>query len=154
MFFNSWRTCVKLAFNVPRQTRTFLVNHLLALNMVSAREEILARFTEFVNKLVLSPCREVRVMAALTSHDAKTVTGRNVALIEQESGLEVAGASVWQFRSSLVAARPEVPAADVWRPSYLEKLLDDRSNHDDGDEQEEAKAWEVRREELIQSLCV
>ena len=69
--------------NVPRQTRNFLINHLLALKMVGASEEILARFTGVMNKLFLYPCREGhRVVAALTSHDLKTVTGRNVALTE------------------------------------------------------------------------
>ena len=154
MFFNSWRTCVKLAFNVPRQTRTFFVNHLLAVNMVSAREEILARFMGFVKNLASSPCKEVRVMSALTSYDVRTVTGSNVAIIENESGLKLGKATVQQFRSSLVAARPTVPAVDVWQLPYLEKLLDDRNNHEEGVEQKEEKAWSVRREELIQSLCV
>ena len=123
---------------------------------MSAREEILARFTGFVNKLASSPCREVRVMAALTIHDARTVTGSNVALIEEESGLEVGKATIHKFRGCLVAARPEVPAADIWRLSYLEKLLKDRVSeclHQDEDSKE-AKAWALRREELIRNLCV
>ena len=128
MFFNAMKTCVKLAYQVPRQTRTFLVNHLLARDLVTAREEILSRFTGFVNKLASSPCREVRVMAALTMCDARTVTGSNVALIEGESGLEVGSATIHQFRACLVEARPEVPATDIWRLSFLEKLLEDRVN--------------------------
>ena len=155
MFFNSMRTCVKLAYHVPRQTKTFLVNHLLARDLVSAREEILSRFTGFVNKLSSSPCREVRVMAALTVHNARTVTGSNVALVEEESGLKVGRASIHHFRTSLVAARPAVPAADVWRLSFLEKLIEDRDNtflkHE---ENAETTAWAERREELIRNLCV
>ena len=118
MFFNSMRTCVKLANHVPRQTKTYLVDHLLSKDLMSAREEILAGFTGFVNKLASSPCREVRVMAALTIHDARTVTGSNVALIEEKSGLEEGKATIHNFRGCLVAARPEVPAADIWRLSY------------------------------------
>ena len=90
MFFRSWRTCVKLAYMVPRWTKTFLVDHLLAVNLVSAREDILARFTGFVDKLATSPCREVRVLVALLKQDSRSVTGSNVALIECESGLEKA----------------------------------------------------------------
>ena len=67
-----------MAFNVPRQTRKFIVNHLLAVNMVSAREEILARFAGFVNKLASSPCREVRVMAELVSHDAHCTFSKQI----------------------------------------------------------------------------
>ena len=51
MFFRSWKTCVKLAYGVPRWTKTFLVDHLLTVNLVSAREEVLTRFTGFVEKL-------------------------------------------------------------------------------------------------------
>ena len=156
MFFNSMKTCVKLAYHVPRQTRTFIVNHLLARDLVSAREEIMSRFTGFVNKLASSPCREVRVMAALTIRDARTFTGSNVALIEEESGLELGRATIHQFRTCLVAARPEVPAADVWRLSFLEKLLRDRENTclQLEEDSEEARAWTDRREELIRSLCI
>ena len=77
MFFNSMKTCVKLAYHVPRQTRTFIVNHLLARDLVSAREEIMSRFTGFVNKLASSPCREVRVMAALTIHVEESGIGKS-----------------------------------------------------------------------------
>ena len=157
MFFRSWRTCVKLAYGVPRWTKTFLVDHLLAENLVSAREEVLARFTGFVDKLATSPCREVRVLVALVKQDSRSVTGSNVALIEYESGLQLGKASVQQFRACLVAARPEVPAADFWRIPFLKKLLEDRANscinQDEDAELEEAKAWKVRREELIGSLC-
>ena len=67
-------------------------------------------------------------MAALTRWDTRTVIGSNVALIEGESGLDVGQATIHQFRTCLVAARPGVPVADVWRLSYLEKLLKDRVN--------------------------
>ena len=94
-------------------------------------------------------------MAALTMCDARTVTGSNVALIEGESGLEVGSATIHQFRACLVAARPEVPATDIWRLSFLEKLLEDRVNcclqHEENEM--EVRAWAERREELIASLC-
>ena len=157
MFFRSWRTRVKLAYMVPRWTKTFLVDHLLAVDLVSAKEEVLARFTGFVEKLAISPCREVRVLGSLIRHDSRSVTGSNVALIECESGLEVGKAPIQQFRAGLVAARPEVPSADFWRLPYLKRLLEDRTTsyiNPEGDEEEkEAKAWRKRREELIESLC-
>ena len=120
-------------------------------------EEILARFTGYVEKLVTSPCREVRVLVSLLKQDSKSVTGSNVALIESESGLEIGKASVQQFRASLVAARPEVPAVDFWRLPFLEKLLEDRkngcTNQKEDEELKETKAWSKRREEIIESLC-
>ena len=81
----------------------------------------MARFTGFVDKLTSSPCREVRVMAALVTRDARTVTGSNVGLIEEESGLQVGKTTVQQFIIGLAASRKDVPAADVWRIPFLKK---------------------------------
>ena len=42
--YNSWNTAVKLAWDCPRQTRTFLVQQVLSCGISSARTDILARF--------------------------------------------------------------------------------------------------------------
>ena len=42
--FNSWNTAVKLAWCVPRSTRTYLLQHVLSAGLPSARVDILARF--------------------------------------------------------------------------------------------------------------
>ena len=80
-----------------------------------------------------------------------------MALIECEAGLRIGNAAVQQFRAGLVAARPEVPSADLWRLPYLKRLLEDRTtsyiNPEDEEGQNEVKAWRKRREELIESLC-
>ena len=74
------------------------------------------------------------------SHDVKPVTGGNVALIEQESGLEVAASTGWQIISSLLASRHNFKSPDFWRLPFLKKLLEDPTNQDAGEEQDEAKA--------------
>ena len=36
-YFSAWRTCVKLAWQVPRAAHTYLVDHLLACDLSSVR---------------------------------------------------------------------------------------------------------------------
>ena len=61
-YFTSWRTCVKLAWQVPRQTHTYLVDHLMCSGLSSLRCDIMSRYVKFVRGLELSPSREVPVM--------------------------------------------------------------------------------------------
>ena len=42
--FNCWSTCVKLAWDVPRATHTYLVDNLLAGGLPSIRSSVLIRF--------------------------------------------------------------------------------------------------------------
>ena len=44
--YNSWTTAVKLTWNVPRATRTYLVQKVLAAVLSSARVDILARYAK------------------------------------------------------------------------------------------------------------
>ena len=60
-YFTSWRTCVKLAWQVPRQTHTYLVDHLLCSGLSSVRCDIMSIYVKFVRGLQLSPSREVSV---------------------------------------------------------------------------------------------
>ena len=85
-FFNSWTTNVKLAWNVPRGTRKYLVQQVLAPGLTSAKVEILSRFVTFFRSLREAPSHEVRTAAFLTARDLRTVTGRNVSLVARLSG--------------------------------------------------------------------
>ena len=49
---NCWSTCVKLAWNVPRATHTYFVDHLLACDLSSARVDIMVRYLKLFKGLV------------------------------------------------------------------------------------------------------
>ena len=53
---NSWKTAIKLVWNVPRATRTFLVQNVLSSGLSSARVDILARYGGFLKSLSKSQC--------------------------------------------------------------------------------------------------
>ena len=89
-------------------------------------------------------------MAHYVSRDLRSVTGRNMRLIENETGLSPWQQSPARIKQVLTSFREEVPAADQWRPAYLGRLLEQRQEaHYSGCQKEEE-----RLDGLIESLCI
>ena len=149
--FNAWTTAIKLAWHVPRGTRTYLVQKVLAPGMSSARVDILARYGGFFRGLRTSPSHEVRVMANLAARDIRSTTGKNLRVLEVASGLDPWVYGSARLKEELMEKElVEVPPTDQWRSRYLTSLLEKRQIlHYMGDK-EEGKAVA----ELIDSLCV
>ena len=115
-YFNSWTTAIKLAWDCPRGTRTYLVQQVLACGASSARVDIMARYGKFFQSLRKSPCREVAILANLIARDRRSVTGKNVRLVMENSGADVWSGSPAKIRAGLVEAElVEVAAVDKWR---------------------------------------
>ena len=145
--YNSWKTAVKLAWDVPRETRTYFVDHLLSGGVVSARIDILARFSNFYKKLRLSSSNEVQILVGIVSRDIRTTTARNLSFIREESGLDARDTSS-KIRESLIERRMGVPDEDSWRIGYLSKLLEER-------QQLSYHGQDMTRvTELIDALCI
>ena len=111
--FNARTTAIKLAWAVPRGTRTYLLQQVLAPGLTSAKVDILARYGGFFRNLRKSPSHEVAVMANIASRDIRSTTGRNLAFVRECSGLDP-----WVFGSARLkveltkAELVEVPPAD------------------------------------------
>ena len=150
-YFNSWTTAIKLAWDCPRGTRTYLVQQVLACGASSARVDIMARYGKFFQSLRKSPCREVAILANLIARDRRSVTGKNVRLVMENSGADVWSGSPAKIRAGLVEAElVEVAAVDKWRVKYLDTLLQQRQEwHYRGEMEEEEQI-----QTLIDSLCV
>ena len=82
-YYTAWQTCVKLAWHVPRQTHTYLVDNFLCSGLSSVRADILSRYLKFVQGLKMSPSREVTVMCGVVEGDVTTTTGQNLDLIRR-----------------------------------------------------------------------
>ena len=76
--FNTWSTCVKLAWGVPRATHTYLVDNLLSGGIPSIRASVLSRYCKFFNSVKTSPSLEVRVVANLAAAYIRSSTGNNL----------------------------------------------------------------------------
>ena len=50
-FCKAWNTCIKLAYDLPRNTKTFIVDNYLAINFDSVMKELFSRYVNFVKSL-------------------------------------------------------------------------------------------------------
>ena len=149
--YNSWNTAIKLAWFVPRATRTYLVQHVLSAGHTSAKVNILTRYRNFFHGLRKSPSYEVRVMANIASRDVRSTTGSNLRLVEEISGLDPWVCSAMELKVMLSKKElVTVPNQDAWRVKYLATLLAQRQElHYIGDT--------VQRDtlsDLINTLCI
>ena len=145
-FFKSWNTAVKLAYNVPLNTYTYLVEGYLAENMVTLRNKVLAQNAGFFRKLLGSPSREVRGIAKIVQFDPRSTTCRNLRLLSCRTGLRKPFEfSPVRIKSSL--KYQVVPERETWRIGLLNVLFKLRS-------EKLSKSQEFARiTEMIYSLC-
>ena len=148
---NAWRTGHKLAWDVPRGCRTYIVQTVLAPHVDSLRANLLAREVGLFRGLLTSPSHEVRVLALLAARDVRSNLGSNLALVRTLTGQDPWTAPRGGLASALEEAdRREVPEQDRWRLPYLEKLLTLRLQAFYSGEKEEVK----RLQSLINSLVI
>ena len=93
---------------------------------------------------------EVSVMCGVAKQDIRSVTGANIALIMEGTGLNPAMASRVQVKEKLLRNTAEVPDMDSWRLACLGKLLTARGESHYKAEDDEV----VRLTSLIDSLCI
>ena len=67
--FASWRTNIKLAWSLPRNTKSYFIDHLLAQQVVSPRVSLLCCFHNFFHQLLESDSDEVRIISRIAAWD-------------------------------------------------------------------------------------
>ena len=85
--YRAWNTTIKMAHGLPRQTRTFYVDHYLC-PLPSVRQLILRRYVQFVQSLMNSENPVIWKLTRLSVNNVGSVTGRNVAKMKQEFQLD------------------------------------------------------------------
>ena len=123
-YFKAWNTCVKLTWNVPRSTYTYIVEQVLAPNFVSLRNQVYSRYVNFFQQLFRSSSREVRHLVRIVARDVRSVTSRNVRLIADLTGLSPWDMARWRIKEKL--PKSQIPANQEWRIQLIQKLLDRR----------------------------
>ena len=124
-FFNSWKTCFKLAWGVPRGTHSYFLDYLSG-GLISARRDILGRYVGFYQSLLSSPSKEVIILARVVAKDIRSTTARNLRLVEEETGGLSWSTSTRRIKERLMEREPVVPRGELWRIKYLGKLLEKR----------------------------
>ena len=128
-FFNSWTTAIKLVWDCPRATRTYLVQQVLGCGSTSARTEIMARYSRFFQGLRSSPSREVATLVNLVARDIRSCTGSNISMVTEQSGKDPWVESSASIRSGLRETEAvHVQDQDKWRVGYLGLLLAQRQS--------------------------
>ena len=140
-----WNTCVKLTYDVPRSTHTYLVENILADNFFPVKTEIMTRYMKFYKSLKLSQSPEIQHLVEVVSSDVRSSTSKNLSLIREVSGLNPMSVSPNDVRKSVKIN--EIPQNDQWRPPLLEMLLNRRSEM----EVSLMKTEEIQK--VIDSLC-
>ena len=123
-YFKAWNTCVKLTWNVPRSTFTYIVENVLAPSSVSLRNQAYSRYVNFFQQLFRSSSREVRHLVRIVARDVRSVTSKNVALVTACSGLSPWDYAKWRIQEQL--PKKPVPDNQEWRTTLLLKMMDTR----------------------------
>ena len=148
MVYSSWRSSVKLAWGLPRNSKNFLIGSLLAPHISPPVVTLMHRQAKFFHTLLQSPSQEIQVLARLSARDVRTNIGSNLDQIRIESGLHPWTYGGLRLKEELSSFHHVmVPGADIWRIPYLERLLDERlTNYYNGNNADDDL------EALIQSL--
>lgn len=144
-FCRSWNTAVKLAWQVPWSTHTYLVNNVLGVNHPSIEEQLIVRYVNFFKKLRTSKSDKIQLLANIVARDIRSTTGKNLNTIEARTGLDPWSNSANLVKESLV--RQPVPDEDLWRVPLLVQYLEERTMLEVNMEQTDLIT------DLIDSLC-
>ena len=109
---------------------------------------IKSRFVKFFDKLRKSKSEEVRILSELVGRDMGSTTGKNLALLERETGMNPWSSPSWKVSAKLDSMKAPVPVQDIWRLDYLGKLL--RERYRLSKELQQTKQIDA----LIESLCI
>ena len=105
MMCNAWTTGHKLACNVPRACRTYLVQNVLAPHVSSLRAGLLHRGLFFFRSLLKSPSNEARLVALLAARDPRRSLGSILELVRNETGLDPFPVGQAELRAELDTAQ-------------------------------------------------
>ena len=86
--YRAWQISVRDAWGVSRATRNYIVDHLLSVPFPHIRQLMLRRYVKFVKVCVASMNPIISALAYWGVRTRKSTTGRNVANIREEFGLD------------------------------------------------------------------
>ena len=124
-----------------------MLDHLLDVDVTSARSEILARYCGFFQKLMCSASKEVQLMSLIVGRDIRTTTGSNLKLVADATKTDPWVEKTWKVRKILDENISEIPNRDTWRLPFLARLLEERQ------QLHYQAADEVDAQAIIDSLC-
>ena len=124
MINSSWRTNVKLTWDLPRNCRNYFLDEIFASHLTPPTVSLPSRFVTFLHSLLDSPSLEVQILCRLSARDIRTNTGSNISHVKSLTGLDPMDYGGQRIKDEVhIALKAEVPPTDQWRLPFLEKLL-------------------------------
>ena len=128
MVFRAWRTGIKISWNVPRATHSFLVQEVLTTGVQSLEQRILRNSVGFFQSLLRSPCQEVAVLSRIAARDIRSTLGKNIQKIREITQLDPWSMKKAELHAALEQGlHIEVPKENSWQPRCLANMLAARS---------------------------
>ena len=141
--YRAWQVTVRDAWDVPRQTRTYIVDHLLSTPFPHIRQLILRRYVKFVTGLVYSKNPIISGLAYWGARTRLSTTGRNMANIRDEFLLE----PIKCKPQDIIVKKRELPADGKENIELLMRLFESRAAEMEPDIVSELN-------ELIDNVCI
>ena len=145
-YFKAWNVQARLAWRVPRETHTNLVEGFLCKDYYSLRKQILSRFSGFARGLSESPSKEIRFMFCLIKGDQRSVTAQNITYLNYLCKCNALNETGWKIREML----PRTADCEPWRTSLLGMLLNAKLTKSS----QSLNLTKTGLEEMIKSLCI
>ena len=125
--FRSWNTTVKIAWGLDRATHTYIVDHLLTGNIPSVKQQIIKRYIKFVNALLSTVNPIISLLATLAVNSLQSTTGKNLANIKEEFGIN----PLITPRNQFVTKKASIPSEEHSNLMLLDEFLTRRENETD-----------------------
>ena len=147
-FFHAWNIQARLAWNLHRQTHTYIVEDLLCQDLVSLQNQVYGRFPKFIEILQNSPSKEVRFLVQLVQDDPKSRTNANVQFLNSLTNDDCL--LMQHFRWKQTLPRETVPPQENWRVRWIQLLMGVQQSKD----YDSLNLTKQQCEEMLMSVCI
>ena len=147
--FKAWNIQVRLAWNVPLTTHTWLVEveGYFCYKMQSLKNQILSRYPKFVKKLLESPSKEIWLLSRVLLSDRRSQLNKNVHYLSSITNVNILEYPIYKYKQLL--PRKLVLVSDKWRVGLLTSLLHARKTK----EFSFLNLNQTQCQDMINSLC-
>ena len=145
-YFRCWNIQMRLAFNLSFATHCNIIENVLCKDQPSLRKQVYSQYPKFVRKLMESPSKEVKYLAAIVINDQRSTTCRNISFLNDICKNNVMVMDKWSLRKSI----PRLPAVEPWRESLLRTCLQIRYSG----EYCQYNVSKQQNDQFLESLCI
>ena len=140
----SWNVSIRRIFNLPRQTRSFLVEPLSEEPHV--RTLLARRFVNFIQSIRLSKKRSLRELLKVLEFDTMSVTGRNLRHILLQTSIF----DIRKLKSRDITAKyKDIPRGEEYRVNVIKEIIDIKNQ-----QLEVAGFDDHELDEILRFVCV